>query len=57
MVVTLVLKYLSHDISLKNMLQTEKFLTLQVASEKAEAETKSISLERDDLARVSFWVS
>jgi hypothetical protein len=54
MVVTLVLKYLSHDISLKNMLQTEKFLTLQVASEKAEAETKSISLERDDLARVSF---
>jgi hypothetical protein len=57
MVVTLVLKYLSHDISLKNILQTEKFLTLQVASEKAEAETKSISLERDDLARVSFWVS
>jgi hypothetical protein len=57
MVVTLVLKYLSHDISLKNILQTEKYLTLQAASEKAEAETKSISLERDDLARVSFWVS
>jgi hypothetical protein len=54
MVVTLVLKYLSHDISLKNILQTEKYLTLQAASEKAEAETKSISLERDDLARVSF---
>jgi len=36
-----------------DLLQAEKLLAFQVASEKAEAEMKSISLLRDDLARVS----
>jgi hypothetical protein len=38
-----------------NLLQMEKSSTLEVAYEKAEAEAEFISLERDDLARVSFW--